>query len=271
MRELTIEQKAQRYDEILDRAKKELNACGSQNCDAARQIFRLFPELKEESEGERIRNRLIEFISCNPGAISDLDEEKALSWLEKQGKSSEEIEYNPFDDFRNSDVEVDSNEDGFIAETIRYKDECKQGKQKPANNKPKFKEGEWIIIDGETMQIESVGDKAYNIKDEGIIPFRLENEMHLWTIQDAKDGDVLANGSNIFIFHFINDTRLMGYCHVNTDDGRFYDDIGKNECFCLIDAVVNPATKEQRDLLFQKMKEAGYEWSSEHRKLIKRE
>ena len=61
----------------------------------------------------------------------------------------------------------------------------------------------------------------------------------------------------------------MGYCHINTDDGRFYDDIGKNECFCLIDAVVNPATKKQRDLLFQKMKETGYEWDEEKKELGK--
>ena len=32
-----------------------------------------------------------------------------------------------------------------------------------------------------------------------------------------------------------------------------------------------PATKEQRDLLFQKMKEAGYEWDSEKKKLRKME
>jgi hypothetical protein len=32
-----------------------------------------------------------------------------------------------------------------------------------------------------------------------------------------------------------------------------------------------PATKEQRDLLLQKMKEAGYEWSVKDRKFIKEE
>lgn len=88
-------------------------------------------------------------------------------------------------------------------------------------------------------------------------------------IQDAKDGDVLVNGSNIFIFHFLNGTRLMGYCHVNIDNGRFYDDVGKNECFCLIDGIVTPATKEQRDLLFQQMKEAGYEWDADKKELKK--
>ena len=91
--------------------------------------------------------------------------------------------------------------------------------------------------------------------------------MHLWTIDDVKDGDVLVNGSNIFIFHFFNGTRLMGYCHVNTDDRLFYDDLGKNECFCLIDAIVTPATREERELLFSKMKEVGYSWDAEKKEL----
>lgn len=57
MKELSIKQKATRYDEVLDRAKKkELNTCGSQDCDAARQIYRFFPELKE-SEDEKTKKK----------------------------------------------------------------------------------------------------------------------------------------------------------------------------------------------------------------------
>ena len=61
----------------------------------------------------------------------------------------------------------------------------------------------------------------------------------------------------------------MGYCHVNTDDGRFYDDIGRNECFCLIDAVVNPATKEQREQLEKAMADAGYTFDFNKKELKK--
>lgn len=35
------------------------------------------------------------------------------------------------------------------------------------------------------------------------------------------------------------------------------------------DSPVHPATKEQRDLLFQKMKEAGYEWDADKKELKK--
>ena len=54
MKELSIEEKAKAYDEALEIAKKELQCCGTLDCDAARQIFRLFPELNV-SKDERIR------------------------------------------------------------------------------------------------------------------------------------------------------------------------------------------------------------------------
>ena len=97
----------------------------------------------------------------------------------------------------------------------------------------------------------------------------IDKHFHLWTIQDVKDGDVLVNGSNIFIFYFINNRRLMGYCHVNMNDGNFYNDIGRIECFCTIDAPVTPATKEQRDALMKAMNDTGYEWDSEKKELKK--
>ena len=143
-----------------------------------------------------------------------------------------------------------------------------------STSQPKFKVGDWVVYkDGEetaTLQITRIVEGTYEFLDDSTLNVDDEDTLRLWDItKDAKDGDVLVNGSNIFIFHFIKGTRLMGYCHVNTDDGIFYDDIGKNECFCLIDGVVNPATKEQRDLLFQKMKEVSYEWDSDTKKLIK--
>lgn len=133
--------------------------------------------------------------------------------------------------------------------------------------KHKFNTGDWIVSKyGDIFQIKEVIAGSYKLLcpsgNEEINSVRIvDNNSHLWSIKDAKDGDVLVNGSNIFIFHFINGTRLMGYCHVNIDDGRFYDDLGKNECFCLIDAIVTPATKEQRELLFRKMEEAEYAWN----------
>ena len=321
MKELTIEEKAQRYDEALKFAIIYYKQ-GDENMRTMCET--MFPELRED-EDERIKKALIAICKGEISYTSEEDAKKYIAWLKeqgekiipleetilnvwelgnywkeltkgfcnteygtqldyiakhwkegeyyikslkKQGESFEEIEYNPFDDFRNSYVEVDSNEDGFIAETIRYKDECKQGKQKPSNNKPKFKEGEWIIIDGETMQIESVGDKAYNIKDEGIIPFRLENEMHLWTIQDAKDGDVLVTSDgSIFLFKCTVGYGCKHYV-VLTTDGVIQFNEGLKHLWDTI-FVVHPATKEQRDTLMKSMTDAGYTFDFEKKELKK--
>ena len=136
----------------------------------------------------------------------------------------------------------------------------------------KFQVGQYITDGHDSGQIIEVDCHCYKILDftentNIIIPFTLQDNYHLWTIQDVKDGDVLVNGSNIFIFYFINNRRLMGYCHVNMDDGNLYNDIGSIECFCTIDAPITPATKEQRNFLFQKIKEAGYKWNVESKTL----
>ena len=152
----------------------------------------------------------------------------------------------------------------------------KQGEEKSSDNKPKFQEGDWVVIypgcnahqiirvvenaTNHTYGYDTVDGYYFNDTAEGV---------RRWDINDAKDGDVLVNGSNIFIFHFINDTRIMGYCHVSTYDDGFYIDLGKNDSVCLIDGVVTPATKEQCDLLFKRMKETCYMWDSDKKELHK--
>ena len=88
----------QKYKDAIERAKKELSVCGSQDFDAARHIFRLFPELKE-SEDEKIRKGLIEnfkwFCGDFPettkwGKDDDMLVKDIISWLEKQGKKGGE-------------------------------------------------------------------------------------------------------------------------------------------------------------------------------------
>lgn len=153
----------------------------------------------------------------------------------------------------------------------------KQGEQKPAakvESKFNFKVGQWFVATGKCVYL-IVKIDGFNVTlvdtngDEYVFDVSSLDDAYEWTIQDAKDGDVLVNGSNIFIFSYLSDTRAMGYCHINLDDGRFYDDKGKNECFGLIDADFSPATKEQRDLLFAKMREEGFEWDVEKKELRK--
>jgi hypothetical protein len=84
------------YKDALERAKYLKENTDSVGAKDISYLFEyIFPVLKE-SEEEKIKNRLIEFISCNPGVISDLDEEKALYWLEKQCEQKQDFNYHDY-------------------------------------------------------------------------------------------------------------------------------------------------------------------------------
>ena len=87
MKELSIEQKAQRYDEAIAIA-REIN--NEQRAQPFNVMTRVFPELKE-SEGERIRKHLIGVVELYYGNTDEQEKKDCLAWLEKQAKKDEEI------------------------------------------------------------------------------------------------------------------------------------------------------------------------------------
>ena len=143
--------------------------------------------------------------------------------------------------------------------------------QKPADNKPGFQEGDWVIdglgiVHQIIRVVENLGSHTYGYDtDDGFYIHDSESGVRLWNINDAKDGDVLMKGEVIFIFN-----KMLGewiYCHssISYKDGS---SINLNNCG-LINNEVYPATKERRDFLFQKMKEAGYKWDPVKKELKK--
>ena len=82
---MTTEQKAKAYDEALERARNELKTCGSMDCDAARQIFRFFPQLRE-SEDEKIIRRLKGCVGrlLMSHWLTNEEGEQLKTWLEEQ-------------------------------------------------------------------------------------------------------------------------------------------------------------------------------------------
>ena len=248
-----------KYEEALERA-KVINS-GTNNYNIVTEIF---PELKE-SEDERIRKEIICYLdreitlSNFGGDIATF--KKWIAWLEKQDpkKHEEELEkaYKCADEvqyrkgYEDAKREIEN-----------------QNEQKPTDKvEPKFKVGDWCIDeeDGTIFQIIKVLDNTYTYKtNEGYeyscTHYSLENDAKLWTIQDAKEGDVLVNENGIpFIFNGFLEKITVG-AHCGITGGIFCIPREKN-----IWATQNvlPATKEQRDLLFQKIKEAGYEWNAE--------
>ena len=85
MKQLTIEQKAQRYDEALKRAKNTIEV-NQTIPDIVECVESLFPELKE-SEDERIRKEIVSAINiyCSEYHRGTKVRNDMLAWLEKQG------------------------------------------------------------------------------------------------------------------------------------------------------------------------------------------
>ena len=138
---------------------------------------------------------------------------------------------------------------------------------------PKFKVGDWTVsnLDKKARQISEVHFDEYNsyyvVDGKSVNLEEYDRLHHLWTIQDAKDGDVLACNDNPFLFlkYEKDEYGLVccSYCGIsNSEYDEFAVNTNTKKYWCDIE-FVNPATKEQRDLLFQKMHEAGYEWDEE--------
>ena len=132
----------------------------------------------------------------------------------------------------------------------------------------KFKVGDFIVNDYCMGKIVEITNNAYLLDTEQGIPFSCHST-RLWDItKDAKDGDVLCSNQIIILFKQWEDNTDYTFviAHAGIDvSGKLQITNGH----WLINNKSKPATKEQRDILFKKMHEAGYEWDAEHKQLKK--
>lgn len=246
-------------------------------------------ELKQivdiENEDERLRKTAISFLKdfAEQGYENAVE---CIDWLEKQGEpnpySGVSFKYNGHTwgmYARDNGVEILV--DGEIKERIFLDNEPQDKsaleaiKEEKVDNEPKFKVGDWVVNKfGDSFHIDSLDKKNYQVSDGkgnyNYFPISQQDKMHLWTIiQDAKDGDVLFTSSTAshetFIFKSI-DEKGNAECYFAYDS----EDGFREGKYHFIGRATNckPATKEQRDLLFQKMKKAGYEWDEEKKELF---
>lgn len=288
--ELSTEQKAEAYDRALKKASEFYN---NEECRVGMtpvDLESIFPELKE-SEDEKIRKWLIHEVTETSDKIMsyrNMNKKDVLAWLEKQG---EPVEINPteFDTrlqtligkFDSLPKEELIGSLSFWLNIVQnngtYKPAEKQGEQKPADKvKPKFKVGNWVIFNeahDSVYQVERIDNYRYYLRHYlgGTLSVPCNSELiRPWTIQDAKDGDVLQLGKVTAIFkEYTGNGCCTCYCSLYKDiifeipiaDG------GDNIYGCRYKTT--PATKEQRDLLFKKMKEADYKWDAKKKELKK--
>ena len=242
---MTTEEKARAYDEALDRIGKELQKCGYTGCDTARQIFRFFPE-DMEIRKDIIKNleRYIKCVKDGYDAPSAKDFvvkeiEKQIAWLEKQGeqKSADKIE---------PKLKVEEGKWYVCTQTFVLR-------------------GKIVIIKGQTYQAEQ--DNVIKGEDGCLFVVghdgKASDYFRPWTIQDAKDGDVLVHNGCSFIFVGIKDDIVQAL-EENLIDGTNPVCFGELE-----DGDYYPATKEQRDALMKAMTDAGYTFDFEKKELKK--
>ena len=150
--------------------------------------------------------------------------------------------------------------------------------------KLEFKINDWVVFNnhpekGSIYQVKDTHNYEYTLRHilggSISVPFSKVDMFRRWTINDAKDGDVLFHSDSasngIFIFKEIvqrgTSQKIICHCDYDSEDGFC---LGENHTCCWTDSkILHPATKEQRDLLFQKIKEAGYKWNSETKTLEK--
>lgn len=139
---------------------------------------------------------------------------------------------------------------------------------------PRFKVDDWIT-DGEYIwKIIDIRQLDYILQsqDGKVVDDTIsyvDEHFHLWTIKDAKDGEVLVDDidGRPFIFKGLSDPNHpnspVAYCGINSECD-FRVSYGS---YRWTDKDVKPSTKEQRDRLFQKMKKAGSKWDSQNKRL----
>ena len=92
MKELSIKEKARRYDESIEKAKKTIT--DYQYDEQDNPFMEVFPELRER-EDDRIRKNIISWLKNMEGQTIPIGEyNSAIAWLEKQGeqKSADKVE-----------------------------------------------------------------------------------------------------------------------------------------------------------------------------------
>lgn len=260
----------QKYKEALERSKKMLASKRSVIVEK-QALETIFPELAE-SEDEKIREWCISHfkaafrVSKNNVEYQEYLNNKVIPWLEKQGEKA-----NPYSgisfEYNGHTWGMCARDNGIdiLLDKQLFTHLEKLSEQKLTDKvKPKFKVGDWLQYrSAEPFLVEEITEQGY-INGNSCLPFEWENKIHLWTVKDAKEEDVLVDiYGNIGIYYL----RHIGF------GWRSYCSFGRHVGFQPF--IVNheiegthPATPTQRDLLFQKMEEDGYMWDSHAKMLI---
>ena len=267
----------QRYKEAL-KAVKELQEANPSDDGIQNWVNEKFPELKV-SEDEKIREILIEFFEDwrkTKSHLWGINVNDILAWLEK---------LKVFAEYGDGLYYFGNNGFTYVGNpTCDMSWLEKQGKVPPADKSgPQFNEGDWIVFNNRhdsVYQVEKIENYEYTLRHflGGSMPlsFSHEDMIRAWNVKDARNGDVLAfyseyKGNKMVQVGIIK--KYVGkhggcsntfniYVGVNWENNlQIGEYMGCSD--------IRPATKEQRELLLQKMHEDGYTFDFEKKELKK--
>jgi hypothetical protein len=261
-------------DEIAETGAKTVNIQTIKNC-----FHRAFPELKE-SEDERIRKELLEHcINRRDGkqvCVDASDYRRWANWLEKQGEQKQDPCDNCKDVMLNCHnfpcVKKRAFEQGkSVLEVIKEDGEIITYSETDGYKlyQPKFKVGDWVILTvgelSDALQIVNVdtNKKRYWFNDNSYLPIDDEECLHLYTIEDAKDGDVLNSPSHHLIWIYKDNKHYYACVNMN----YVTENVATNGLISIPNDAC-PATKEQRNQLKKAMADAGYTFDKKELKKI---
>lgn len=260
---------------------KHLEKQGEQVIDANKMI-----EQEWSEKDEKVRKSIIELVEWVKEQQIHTDHntdgtkwDDMIAWLEKQESVGEIVE-------RCKNSWYNEGKIAGMAEGLTDDEKYQQGwhdalcTTASTTIEPKFHEGDIVIKNtGFIGQILKVGDNEYILTNTGFIPFKYEHLWSRWTIKNAKSGDVIYikrykdNSEWLLTFKKIesqnNYIDVYDYYAFSITRGNVYHDFIGCWGLLLDGDIVCPATKEQREILFQKMKEAGYEWDTEKKEVKK--
>lgn len=138
---------------------------------------------------------------------------------------------------------------------------------------PHFEVDDWVIYNGYTYRIINIDDHEYTLQastdgilQQAVVLFTEEAKIRLWNINDAKPGDVLVSVSGCdypFIYNGNFDAssgRVGAFCGINISHDFVIPCSPSSWTFVV---NVQPATKYDRDMLFDMMAKVGYKWDTD--------
>ena len=228
---MTIEEKAAAYDVAYQNAVSQ------------------FETLCDSNDGDHMAIKSVKSILRNlfPG-ISEDDDEIIRRWLVKETAAKYTV-------------------DNIITNHLADKALAWLEKQKKTNGDYglKFKIGDWITNGIDTWHITGMDFyEADYVFDKGRSNFKLvDNVCHIWTIKDAKDGDILnsenAQATIIYKQPADDGKHIIAYCGLQRGTLMKYQ--------FQLDMDFEPASPYRVNMLFKKIMDEGFEWDDIDKKL----